>query len=122
MLLARHLSRRWVVLALALFAVVAAAVGALFASWSTESAERVAYERIETGMDRDQVWEIMHGRLPEALEGTLHWHCEEWRAPNGAVTIVYFDSDLKVTDKRFREGDQSLWGKAKRLAGHVYSP
>jgi hypothetical protein len=84
---------------------------ALLASWGTESPERATYDRIQVGMDNEQVDAILRDWLPEGLAGNL------WQAPNGATVYVTFDSDGRVTEKSFKEGDLSLTGRMKRLVG-----
>src|SRR5262249_55969128 len=91
----------------------------LLASWGTESPERATYDKIQVGMMPDEVDAIMSGWFPHGVMGTLRWHVVDWRAPNGATIRVSFDSENRVTEKRFVEGDQSLPGRLKRLAGRL---
>jgi hypothetical protein len=120
--LARHFSRRRLCLAAALLAVAVLAAAVLLTSWGTKSAERARYERIEAGMDREQVKEILHGWLLVGMAGTVNWFHEMWQAPNGAEIDVTFDSELRVTDKHFKEADLSLSGRVKRIVERVRSP
>jgi hypothetical protein len=102
---------------------VEAMVG-LLAVWGTESPGRAAYDKIQAGMSQDEVDAIVCGRswLFEVHMTNLRWHTIYWRAANGATVNVTFDSDGRVTGKSFDEGDQSLTGRLKRLAGRLPLP
>jgi hypothetical protein len=112
----RFLTRRRIVLAVLLLTGALGAVD-LLASWGTESPERATYNRIQVGMDNEQVDAILRDWLPKGLAGNMGWHTSDWQAPNGAMVYVTFDSDGRATDKSFKEGDLSLTGSLKRLVG-----
>jgi hypothetical protein len=115
----RRFSRRRLGLAVAFFA-AALVAGALIAARGTKSAERAQYERIEEGMDREQVREVLRDWSLDSTFSDPPWSGESWRAPNGATINVKFDPDGRVAFKGFAEGDVSLSGRAKRLMERVY--
>ncbi len=114
-------SRRRLGLA-AIFLTAGFAVGAWMGSRDTKSAERARYERIEEGMDRARVREVLRDWAPRASFGTGPWSWDSWRAPNGATVNVTYGADDRVAFKGFEEGDLSLVGKVRRLVGRAGSP
>jgi len=96
------------------------AAGAFIRSRDTKSAERAQYERLEEGMGREQVREVLRDWSPRATLGNAHWSWDSWRAPNGATINLTYDSDGRVAFKGFEEGDVSLSGRAKPLVERVY--
>ena len=113
---ARFLTRRRLFLAALLLTAALGVVG-LLASWGTESPERATYNRIQVGMNNEQLDAILGGWSCEWHVEQSRWSYESWGAPNGATIDVSFDSDGRVTDKSFEEGDLSLTGRVKRLFG-----
>ena len=126
MSVARHITRHRFYLAVNLLAAAGLVVIGLLALWGTKSPERLQFERIEGGMDRKQVEELLPGWVIN--HAVREWTADSvplkvwWGAPNGATIYVSFDAQNRVTGKRFAEGDVSLKARMKQLAGRVFGP
>jgi hypothetical protein len=114
-----YFCRRRFFWAVALLAAAAVGAAGLLAGWGTVSPERAVYDRIAVGISSEQVGAMLGDWSPGMTIGSLYSYRTVWRAPNGARIILTFDSDDKVTRKEFEEGDRSLTGRLKRLAGRL---
>ena len=128
-----YLSRRRVLLALALLAAGLGTAG-LIAAWGKDPPSRCMYTQLQVGMTPNEVEGLLAPGCPDGPESigagvgpregsrNRHLPLEVWAMDDGARITVHYDGKDRVRAKEIDEGDQSVTARLKRLAGRLRRP